>query len=217
VSHNAKKTGLAVVGDFYHPAAPLREMVGRAAQDFDWSFEPDPRRVDWARLDGASLLFLSVEDRVAPGTSEERWMGEEAERAVEAYVLGGGGLLVHHSALASYPEGGRFRALMGGGFLFHPSRQVEFTVSAVAEHPIVAGLEPFAMTDELYIVDRDPDTTILALASSGRVGSSSAAWCAQRGRGRVACVAPGHTPANLALPGLVALVGQAARWCARLM
>jgi type 1 glutamine amidotransferase len=208
---------LGVVGDFYHPADALSALLERAAPRFPWSFARDPRRVDWASLGEYRLLVLSTEDRIEPESSELRWMDEGIARRIALFVEAGGGLLAYHSGLASYPPEGAYRRLVGGAFQFHPKAHPEFLVSPEPlAHPILEGVPAFSLVDEQYFVERDPDATLaLASSSSPRFGSSCAAWCAERGSGRVACVAPGHRPESLGNPALVRLLGNAAIWCAR--
>ena len=215
---NTKPRALGIVGDFYHPHAELRDFFLRAAPELEWTFERDPGRVDWTGLAAYSLLALSAENRVDPESSDALWMDEETGRRIADFVASGGGLLAHHSGLASYPEGGAYRRLLGGGFQFHPRAMVEFSVVPAAEHPLLAGIGAFSVSDEMYFVDREPATTLaLAVSESPRYGSTSAAWLAERGLGRVACVCPGHRPEVLRGPSLARLVGGAARWCARPM
>jgi uncharacterized protein len=212
-----KPRALGLVGDFYHPYDGLARLFEGAAPGFDWSFFGDPRRVDWEELGEYAFLALSTENRIEPEASNAVWMDEAIARRIEAFVEAGGGLLAHHSGLASYPPEGSFYRLLGGGFQFHPKAHPEFLVAPEGPaHPITAGLFPFSIVDEQYFVERDPSATLaLASSSSPRFGSSCAAWCSERGRGRVACVAPGHAPENLARPELALLIGNAAAWCAR--
>lgn len=212
----AKPRALGVVGDFYHPHAGVRDLLERAAPEFDWSFEADPRRVDWSALGAFDLVLLSAEDRVEPDKSEARWMTEAIGAKIEAFVASGGGLFGYHSGLASYAEDSAIRRLLGGGFQFHPKAHPTFSVVPTGEHPILEGVAAFTITDEMYFVDRDPGSTLpLAATLSPRFGSSCAAWCSERGAGRVACVTPGHRPEVLRDPNLTRLVGNAARWSAR--
>lgn len=46
----------------------------------------------------------------------------------------------------------RFMEMLGSQFVAHPPIQ-PFTVSAVADHPLVDGIEPFEADDEIYLCD----------------------------------------------------------------
>ena len=212
-----KPRALGLVGDFYHPYAGLVDLFLRAAPGFEWSFCQDPRRLDWDRLDEYAFFVLSTENRIEPEVSQAVWMDESLARRFVAYVEAGGGLLAYHSGLASYPPDGAYYRLVGGGFQFHPKAHPEFLIAPEGPaHPITAGVPAFSIVDEQYFVEREIASTIpLASSSSPRFGSSCAAWCAERGKGRVACVTPGHRPENLARPELALLLGNAASWCAR--
>jgi type 1 glutamine amidotransferase len=218
MSDAKRPEALALVGDFYHPRKTLVSLFEKAAPDVKWSFVYDPRKVDWSGLDKYRLLVLSTENRLAPESSDEVWMDEGIARSIQRFVEGGGGLLAYHSGLASYPPEGAYWKLIGGGFQFHPKTHPEFLVSPESvAHPILEGVSAFSIVDEQYFVERDPVSTLaLASSSSPRFGSSCAAWCVERGSGRVACVAPGHRPESLGNPNLQRLLGNSARWCARL-
>jgi type 1 glutamine amidotransferase len=53
-----------------------------------------------------------------------------------------------------------FLALIGSAFQAHPPIG-PFEIHSSSAHPLVAGLLPFTVTDELYLGDRAPDTEVL--------------------------------------------------------
>ena len=90
-------------------------------------------------------------------------------------ALGDMGLpfVVLHHAAAAWPNWPEWSQFVGAQFLYQPARSfgedlpdsgylldVSHRISAVGEHPITAGLAPFALTDELYLwPGPQPDVT----------------------------------------------------------
>ena len=75
-------------------------------------------------------------------------------------------LVVLHHAIAAWPAWPQWADIVGGRFRYQPVEQgglvkpdsgyrlnVTHRISPVSQHPIVAGLAPFDMTDELYLFD----------------------------------------------------------------
>lgn len=74
-------------------------------------------------------------------------------------------LVVLHHAIAAWPAWPQWADIVGGRFHYQPVEQagkqpdsgyrlnVTHRVSPVSEHPITAGLQPFELTDELYLFD----------------------------------------------------------------
>jgi len=92
---------------------------------------------------------------------------------LRSFLAGGGRWVALHatnSLLDWRPEGVAgaslthpFLALMGSSFQAHPPLG-PFTVEAVSTHPIVAGLAPFEVVDELYLADLDGSAEVLMQA-----------------------------------------------------
>ena len=102
----------------------------------------------------------------------------EEEEALRAFVEGGGRWLALHAtnALLDFgPEGiiapricDTFMDTMGSRFISHPPIQpFQVTVSA-PDHPLVAGIEPFEASDEIYLCEyTDGITPLLETRFSG--------------------------------------------------
>jgi len=80
--------------------------------------------------------------------------GEEAQRALLAFVRAGGGFVAIHSSTACFPTWTPYRDLIGiyweEGKANH-ARVHRFSVKpSTPDHPVTRGLPEFAITDELY-------------------------------------------------------------------
>jgi uncharacterized protein len=116
-------------------------------------------------LERADLLVSYTCD-VRPSAAEQDALAGFVER-------GGRWLALHgtHSAIdpPAAPGGvyrtprvlGRFAEVLGGQFLAHPPI-APYTVHVTApEHPLVAGLRPFEVRDELYVLELHPPLEVL--------------------------------------------------------
>ena len=116
-------------------------------------------------LERADLLVSYTCD-VRPSAAEQDALAGFVER-------GGRWLALHgtHSAIdpPAAPGGvyrtprvlGRFAEVLGGQFLAHPPI-APYTVHITApEHPLVAGLAPFEVRDELYVLELHPPLEVL--------------------------------------------------------
>lgn len=125
--------------------------------------------------------------------------GTVHQRALERYVAAGKPLLLHHGAIASYDDWPGFADLAGIGWNTQrtgASPVQQYEIKVLSSHPVVAGVNDFQLTDELYYD--------VALASWTRPDVHAASRWEQRalpavltidgrpgGASRVAYVAPG--------------------------
>jgi uncharacterized protein len=193
----------ALIGDFYHEAAPMRAALETAApgQGSLIDFFTDPAAVPWDRLSKYSLLVMAREGRIAPLESQAVWNTESHERAIADFVSAGGGLVGLHTGLA-YGHKGTYSRVLNGGFTYHPEGLPEFRVRPLNEHHVLLeGFQEFSVKDEMYFVRVDSTrTTRLLEVASPDYGSSTAAWAHECGKGRVFCFTPGHRREVLADP-----------------
>ncbi len=193
---------LGLFGDHYHDGERQREFFARAAPEVLWTVH---RGDEWSGegLEEHQLVVVACEDRVAPETSQAHWMSEALAARLVRFVEGGGGLLAFHAGMASYPSAGPYTALVGGEFQFHPQAHPRYRfVPTGVPHPLLEGVEPFDVVDELYFVRRNPGSTeLLASAESPEYGASAAYWFGRRGKGRIVGLTPGHRPETFAQPG----------------
>ena len=204
---------LGFFGDFYHKEEAQHTFFSAAAPGVNWQ-SVTPLAFDWDQLDHYELVVMAAENRLDPPRSDASWMSAAHENRLVDWVEKGGNLLAFHSGLASYPEGGAYAALAGGSFQFHPVEHPRFRfVPEQIQHPLLAGVEAFELTDEQYFVRRPASgSLLLGKLESADYGTYSAFWCAERGKGRIVGLTPGHTPASLTNPGLIRLASHSISW-----
>jgi uncharacterized protein len=123
----------------------------------------------------------------------------------------GGKVLGVHSATVMGEAQTQLRQLLGGRFLSHPP-QFDFTVAPLfREHPTTAGIGAFAVHDEFYIQAYNADVQIHMVASDRGVAYPMV-WTRSEDAGKVAYVAPGHTPSVWAQPAYRQLLRQSVDW-----
>jgi len=206
----------ALVGDFYHEAAPMRAALEAAAkgQSSTIDFFTDPAAGPWERLSEYSLLVMAREARIAPRESAAVWNTEAHERAIADFVAAGGGLVGLHAGLASYAHKGIYGQTLHGSFMIHPEEHPEFRVRPLdTPHVLREGFHEFSLRDEMYFVRVDsPQTTRLLEVSAPDYGSSTAAWAHACGKGRVFCFTPGHRNEVLADPSYLRFLARGIQW-----
>lgn len=145
--------------------------------------------------------------RTAPGPTPAQ------ADALAEWVRAGGGLLAAHAATVISETSPALRALIGGAFVGHPP-QFAFTVYPLYKpHPITAGLDAFAVRDELYIEEYDESVDVHLIALDRGVAHPMA-WSKREGQGRVAHVALGHGPDVWNLNPYQRLMLQSIAWLA---
>ncbi len=175
-------------------------------------------------------------------------------RDFEALVEQGHGFVFLHHAIAGWPGWERYGEVVGARFLYQAAQvggqdwpdsgyrhDVTHHVRPVAAgHPVLDGIEPFEITDELYLcpVFEEGATPLLrsdarftddafysaSEAVAGRMrsregwhhpdGSDWIAWAREPGRSRVVTILCGDGPEAYANDALRRLIGNALRWVA---
>jgi uncharacterized protein len=207
------------------------ESTGR----FDVRVCEEPAGISGETLAGYDALVL---DYCGP-----RW-GESAEKAVEAFVRSGKGMVAVHGASYNFsglevladghkPTGIKelpwpeFARMVGGYWPGVPEKQFHgkmhtFTVKIVQPgHPAVLGVPPeFQATDELYHqMQFLPGTEVLATAyddpAYGGTGKEEPMLCAvQYGKGRVFYTALGHEVPAMSAEGFLSSFLRGTDWAA---
>jgi uncharacterized protein len=119
-----------------------------------------------------------------------------------------------------------YSLVTGGQFVHHPRGVVSYQVRPVAaraDHPVLAGIEPFTITTEQYYLHVDPGIDVLAVTDvvadpdypdlAGVV--MPVTWTRRWGAGRVFVTAIGHSVADLGVPQVDAMIRAGMAWAAR--
>lgn len=157
-----------------------------------------------------------------------------------AAVRSGAGLAGWHGGIAdSYRNSADYLHLVGGQFAHHPVKArpeelsddgtdcfVDYTVQVVPErrtHPIVDGIEEFALTTEQYWVLSDSLNDVLATTTLAARDFdawhepvvSPAVWTRRWGAGRIFVATPGHDLRTLGSRPLRTIIERGILWASR--
>jgi len=212
---------LVLIGDQPHEPGHIEEGLRPVfeATGVVPHFTLDVRALTAENLSRVQLLVIYRDGLQRPKDGPKSnyvWMTPEQERAVVAFVEGGGGLLNLHNAMGLYPAGGPYLKLVGGKFTGHGPLE-RFRVEVVdREHPITRGVEEFSVADEQHTPVPDLGKVRLLLRSRSDDGKTAAAgWAYEPGRGRLCHLASGHTREALLHPMYQRLMRNAVNWCLR--
>ena len=211
---------LILCDDIWHPGEVLkRGLKPLEKEDFDLDFVSSPKDIlTDAFLRRYDVIVNARGNSHSAANSGAPWfepgvtavMPEDFRRYVEE---GHGFLALHAGNTSRRPHA--MADFIGNDFIKHPP-QCAVTVRPVKEHPVTAGVEPFTVRDEHYMIDVfAPDAeVILTSASDTEAGTQTAGYVRQMGRGRFCSLTPGHNLAVYENENFLKLLKQALRWCA---
>ena len=205
---------LMILGDYWHAPGPLEQGIKGALEELDAVFSTviDPADLELDRLDEYDLVILSKEGKDGAGKAR-KWLPPEGERTLAAYVEKGGRLMGFHSGVCTYLEEGPVRGIMGGHFVSHPPDENLAVRPVDPVHPVCADIEEFAVFDEHYHLDVNPEETHVFLESfSDRGDKCIAGWTHKVGKGRFLGLTPGHTAGVINHPMMKKLIFQSVKW-----
>lgn len=141
--------------DFDYARLRLLELLGEHPQVRTTVFQD---YADAAALEGADLLVTYTCD-VRPSPSEQAALARFVERGGRWLALHGTNAVIEPPALGgprvftTPPLLGEVAAVLGSRFLAHPPIEPYEVRVTRPGHPLVAGIGPFTVTDELYVCE----------------------------------------------------------------
>ena len=216
---DSRPHALVLIGDLPHEPGHLEEGLQPV---FDATgviphFTVDVNALSAQNLAKVQLLVILRDGLMRPERDARThfiWMKPEQERAVVAFVDGGGGFLNLHNAMGLYPANGPYLNLVGGRYIGHGPLE-RFQVEVVdAAHPVTRGVDSFFVADEQHTPPYDAGRVHLLLRNRSDSGKTAAAgWVREPGRGRLCHLANGHTLEALLHPMYQRLMCNAVNWC----
>lgn len=155
---------------------------------------------------------------------QQRW-APEVEEGFQKFLEAGKGVVVIHSANNSFASWPRYERIIGGAWrtgTFHPPYGRFLVKAHDPTHPIMAGIQRFETTDELYSNLRDyPEEMHLlayAEAPNTRGGDQLAIqpviWTTRREKGRVFHITLGHDVAAMNNGYFIEILERGTAWAA---
>ena len=144
-------------------------------------------------------------------------LSKAQEQGLLHFIERGGGFFGLHTADASFRDNAGYHRMLNGFFDGH-SPYMDFTVAiSDSDHPIAAGLEDFAVTDELHYLKHDPGRShhIMHAYDPGRGETHVMAYHHTFGKGRVFFFALGHDMAGMENLSFQEVVRRGALWVGR--
>lgn len=228
---------LIVTGRHVHDWQGTTPVLRRLLEDtgkFEVRVTEEFRGAGPETLGDYDLVVVNYYDRGAQ--PRLRW-GQRADRALEAFVASGKGLVLYHLALGAFDGWTEYERMSGLNWRpdhGHHSPRHDFTIEIVdPDHPVTAGLEPEIPieNDELYAnllpapgADMHvlatayddhalyPDTVRQPIPGPGR--DQPILWTTRYGDGRVFVTTLGHARANVEAPGFAVTFARGAEWAA---
>lgn len=218
--------GLPHVHDFAATSACLRELLEAADLDVEVHTDIDDA---FGALPGADLLVVNALHWTMTGPDvparlrdlADRWAASPSAASREAlrrHLAGGGGLLGVHTASICFDDWPEWGEALGGvwawGRSSHPPLGPAIAVRPTADDPLVRGVEPFEIVDEVYDLEIQADVTGLLEATHPDTPDAPrpVLWSREHGGGRVVYDALGHHTLSYDAPAHRAVLDRAIRW-----
>jgi type 1 glutamine amidotransferase len=201
------------LGDPWHrfpeTSASLAAALSARGYTVEVSDDADSRLAVLDRKPRPFLLVVNI-----GGKEADRFAEPAAEGLVAALHRGLPTLLVH-STLTAFPDWTLWREITGGGWTegttYHPDYGPGMA-RADPEHPLTAGLDELAITDERYTRLQVDDTSSVFLRHEEGGQRHPLGWTRSWGRSPIVVDALGHDVDAYRAPGRVTLLQRELDW-----
>ncbi|SDW19834.1 ThuA domain-containing protein [Paenibacillus sp. CF384] len=191
----------------YHPLINIQEELSAilGEEQYEISYTDNYNTLDVDILHACDLFISYTDCWSSPIETDQA-------AALMQYVHQGGSLLVIHNGI-SLQSREECAELIGARFTGHPDYQsLEFHFSDT-EHPVTRGVAPFFLEEEPYRFEFLPASHVSVLMEYAMEGQLyPAAWTANRGRGRLVYLMPGHHKPSFLHPACRQLIRNSANW-----
>ena len=229
-NHSLNMLAISKTEGYRHGAIPQSLVaLGAMAEENNWQVgaTEDSLMISENVLDTIDVVvFLHTTGNI---------LGNKQQKALQQFVMNGGGLLTLHTGTITENEWPWFVDAVGGIFVGHPpSQQGKLTIED-RNHPATRHFEEttWVTADEWYSFDRNPRENVQVLISidessydvddnrwfegaEQRMGDHPLVWCKKVGKGRVFQTALGHEPELYANPFFLKHLKGGIQWSAGL-
>jgi type 1 glutamine amidotransferase len=140
------------------------------------------------------VLYTCWDPRIMNPALTEFRLTREAVDTLTAWVHAGGHCFAIHGATVGADLYPGFAELLGASFIGHPPQTAfEITPCHPIDHPIIVGIKPFTVNDELYLHRMHALVNVL-LTARYKGEDQPILWEHEVGKGRVVYNALGHDP-----------------------
>lgn len=204
----------------------LREILEQTGK-FDVRINEEMRGASFETFSGYDAVLLNWNDWKK---TRGPWWGERAQEGLLEYVRGGKGVVVYHASNNAFEGWEEYDKLVGGTWRAtagHAPIHTYTVDNKAPEHPIMKGIPPFEVTDELYHkLSMQPNIQLLASAfddpknctkngkTCGTGKREPLLWTVAYGSGRVFQTALGHNVEAMKAPGFIATLQRGTEWAA---
>lgn len=203
---------LVFCDDQWHPAADVqRGLIALAGVRSEFEFVTNGQEWTLEELRNFSRIVVAKANHVC-AANQLPWLTPGTQGVFRDYVRQGGGLFLIHGGTC-YKDFSEMRSLTGGAFLSHPE-QCDVTIEPQAAHPLAAGVNPFVVRDEHYLMALDDQSADVFLVTRSQHGVQPAGWTRREGSGRVCAVTPGHNSEVWLHPEFQKLLRNGLNWLA---
>ena len=211
---------LVLCDDFWHPGEVIRRGLAPLEKDgFVLDFVEAPKDILTNEFIRRYDVIVNTRGNAhSPANRNAAWfepgitavMPEDFKKYVEE---GHGFVAIHAGNTSQLPH--PMAEFIGNEFIRHPA-QCDVTVKPTGDHPITAGIEPFTVRDEHYMINVfAPDVdVILESTSDSEAGTQIAGYTRTFVKGRLCCLTPGHNLSVFENEQYLKLIKQAILWCA---
>ena len=167
--------------------------------------------------------LMLAQDLIVPTWTMGAIAGDQEKGLLDAIAAGVGVAGWHGCMGDSFRNNTNYQFMVGGQWVAHPDNIIDYTVTIIADDPIVAGLDDFAMHSEQYYMHTDPGNEVLATTTfEGRESAPwingtvmPVVWKRQWGEGRVFYSSLGHVAKDFDVPEAREIQRRGMLWASR--
>ena len=167
--------------------------------------------------------LMLAQDLIVPTWTMGAIEGDQEKGLLDAIASGVGVARWHGCMGDSFRNNTNYQFMVGGQWVAHPDNIIDYTVNIIADDPIVAGLDDFAMHSEQYYLHTDPGNEVLATTTfEGRESAPwingtvmPVVWKRQWGEGRVFYSSLGHLAKDFDVPEAREIQRRGMLWASR--